>query len=105
MGRTSGHRVSARALLSRLYAKVVDQRTGSGWRIPALDGLRGIAAMMVLVAHTRQRVVPDDSLWWAPVERGGLGGVILFFALSGFLLYLPWLRSEVEHKPAPRFKH
>lgn len=92
------------SLWSRLYARVVDQRTGSGWRIPALDGLRGIAAMMVLVAHTRQACVEDDSLWWAPIERGGLGGVILFFALSGFLLYLPWLRSTVENRPPPRFK-
>jgi peptidoglycan/LPS O-acetylase OafA/YrhL len=43
-------------------------------------------------------------LWWAPIERGGLGGVILFFALSGFLLYLPWLRASVEDRPPPRFR-
>jgi acetyltransferase len=90
--------------LSRFYAAIVDQRTGSGWRIASLDGLRGIAAMMVLVAHVHQRVDPSPSLAWAPLERGGLGGVILFFALSGFLLYLPWLRSEVESKAPPRFR-
>jgi peptidoglycan/LPS O-acetylase OafA/YrhL len=93
-----------RAALTRLYSRVIDDRTGSGWRIPALDGLRGVAALMVLVAHTRQQSVPDDSLLWAPIERGGLGGVVLFFALSGFLLYLPWLRATVEHKPPPRFR-
>jgi peptidoglycan/LPS O-acetylase OafA/YrhL len=92
------------SVFSRLYDRVVDQRTGSGWRLPQLDGLRGIAALMVLVAHVRQRTVPDDSLWWAPIERGGSGGVVLFFALSGFLLYLPWLRAELEHRPPPRFK-
>lgn len=93
----------AKGLVSRFYAAVVDQRTGSGWRIPALDGLRGIAAMMVLVAHVHQRVDEAPSLAWAPVERGGLGGVILFFALSGYLLYLPWLRSDVEGTAPPRF--
>ncbi len=93
------------SVLAKVYDRVVDQRTGSGWRIPSLDGLRGVAATMVLVAHTRQAVVSDDSLAWAPIERGGLGGVILFFALSGFLLYLPWLRSDVEGKAPPRFKH
>ncbi|HEY1546293.1 MAG TPA: acyltransferase [Kofleriaceae bacterium] len=93
-----------RTALARLYSRVVDERTGSGWRIPALDGLRGVAALMVLVAHTRQQTVPDDSPIWAPIERGGLGGVVLFFALSGFLLYLPWLRATVEHKPPPRFR-
>lgn len=88
-----------------LFDLVVDQRTGSGWRIPALDGLRGIAAMMVLVAHTRHATVgDDDSLWWAPIERGGAGGVVLFFALSGFLLYLPWHRATVEGRPPPSLK-
>ena len=93
-----------RDTLGRIYAHVVDERTGSGWRIPALDGLRGVAALMVVVAHTRHQCSRDDSLAWAPIERGGLGGVVLFFALSGFLLYLPWLRSSLEHKPPPRFR-
>jgi peptidoglycan/LPS O-acetylase OafA/YrhL len=93
-----------RTALDRLYRHVVDDRTGSGWRIPALDGLRGVAALMVVVAHTRHQCSKSDSLWWAPIERGGLGGVVLFFALSGFLLYLPWLRSSLEHRPPPRFR-
>lgn len=91
--------------LATLYEYVVDHRTGSGWRLPALDGLRGIAAMMVLTAHVRHAATHEvDDWWWAPIERGGLGGVILFFALSGFLLYLPWLRSQLERRPAPTLK-
>jgi peptidoglycan/LPS O-acetylase OafA/YrhL len=30
--------------------------------------------------------------------------VIVFFALSGFLLYLPWHRAVLEDRPPPRFK-
>lgn len=93
-------------MLRKIYSLVVEHRTGSGWRLPALDGLRGIAATMVLVAHVRSSFAgKNESLWWAPIERGGHGGVVLFFVLSGFLLYLPWLRAAIEGRPGPRLKN
>lgn len=45
-------------------------------RQPILDGVRGLAALMVLAAHVE----------FAPYEGFGLQGVWLFFVLSGFLL-------------------
>ncbi len=49
-------------------------------RIPVLDGLRGIAAIMVVADHT-----------WGWFRGVGASGVWIFFALSGFLLANPFI--------------
>jgi peptidoglycan/LPS O-acetylase OafA/YrhL len=60
------------------------------WRaagfFPALEGLRGIAALLVVLHHTRSRWL------WSWVE--GWNGVTLFFVLSGFLITTLALREE-----------
>ena len=60
--------------------RILDRMHSGGiWRLghrPALDGLRGIAILLVVVAHA----APD-----AGIAPGGLG-VTMFFALSGFLI-------------------
>ena len=60
------------------------------WRaamfFPALEGLRGIAALLVVFHHSR-------SHWlWGWLE--GWNGVTLFFVLSGFLITTLALREE-----------
>ncbi len=49
--------------------------------VPALDGLRGIAILLV-VAHHTGNMIP----WTSGHLRGGALGVDLFFVLSGFLI-------------------
>lgn len=54
-------------------------------RIPALDGVRGFAALMVLFCHFWFWDVWKDR-WWFEVAHSGWLGVDLFFVLSGFLI-------------------
>lgn len=61
--------------------------------IPGLDGLRGIAILLVLVRHgtvaaTGQHETFDGWLTWNPLTPllNGWVGVDLFFVLSGFLI-------------------
>src|SRR5438046_3027905 len=68
--------------------------TGSGFslstgRIPELDGLRGVAILMVLLHHIRLDIVaaPGSMVSYATIPfRLGWSGVDLFFVLSGFLI-------------------
>src|SRR5580704_17034654 len=64
---------------------------------PELDGLRGLAAYVVVVSH----ISNESNLWNGLLGRGGGQlGVMLFFVLSGYLmgaLYLdrPFRAGEV----------
>lgn len=59
-------------------------------RIRQLDGLRGIAVLLVLIAHLAGGVSPHHRPFIAAYHGngggGGLVGVQLFFVLSGFLI-------------------
>ncbi len=62
----------------------------SSKRIPELDGLRGLAILLVLLGHFfgGTIAVPPDSIWvYVPLSlRLTWSGVDLFFVLSGFLI-------------------
>jgi peptidoglycan/LPS O-acetylase OafA/YrhL len=82
-----------------------DPRTagGSGLRFPLLDSVRAIAALSVLVFHAG---------FWSDITLTGSAlapflsrldvGVTIFFVLSGFLLYRPFVRARLEGTPPPR---
>ena len=64
-------------------------------RSSGLDGLRVFAALFVAAFHLKTvsgvGFGPLD-----PVVQGGDSGVYLFFALSGYLLYKPFVRGRVD---------
>ena len=66
---------------------------------PNLNGLRFLAAMLVVVHHTEQiaALLRYPNVWGNPaVEVIGKLGVILFFVLSGFLITYLLLAEEQE---------
>ena len=52
-------------------------------RLPSLDGIRGVAILLVLVSHVEMTANPVLTEWLA---RLGDFGVKMFFVLSGFLI-------------------
>lgn len=73
-------------------------------RSARLESLRAVAALAVLEGHIFGSSVgygksAYDS-WWHRTLFGGGFGVYLFFALSGYLLYLPFARRDLaEGRP------
>ncbi|MBY6413783.1 acyltransferase [Rhodococcus sp. BP-252] len=71
-------------------------------RILGLDGPRGIACLMVLAVHVGGHNSPQTV---ATFKLGLLGqGLVFFFALSGFLIFLPMVRRLFAGKPMPDTK-
>lgn len=63
-------------------------RLREGVHIPALDGLRGLAVVLVILYHCSYHNITDSPLLAGLVRvfRAGWCGVDLFFVLSGFLI-------------------
>ena len=72
----------------------------SAGRIVELDGLRGVAILLVLICHLGAGASPADRRmfeWW----NGGAGGFIgvqLFFVLSGYLITGVLLREHAGNR-------
>ncbi|MGB2720579.1 MAG: acyltransferase, partial [Rhodococcus sp. (in: high G+C Gram-positive bacteria)] len=68
-------------------------------RLVGLDGPRGFACLCVLAVHVGGHYSPQTVLTY---KLGVLGqGLIFFFALSGFLIFLPMVRKLFAGKPMP----
>lgn len=67
-------------------------------RIIGLDGLRGIACIGVLILHVSSHYSPTVTQTFK-IGIGGQG-LIVFFALSGFLLYLPYVNAIAKDRDA-----
>jgi peptidoglycan/LPS O-acetylase OafA/YrhL len=63
-----------------------------------LDSLRGVAALMVLATHVAF-VLPADA-WGRPYQARLEAAFAIFFVISGFLLYRPFVRARLLDKPA-----
>lgn len=74
----------------------------NGHRFPRLDGLRALAAYAVVLTHVAFLTgsTADDGPF-APILARMNFGVTLFFLLSGFLLYRPFVAAALAGRPRP----
>lgn len=81
--------------------------TNSGKFIPEIDGLRFLAISMVLVYHLDGFLMkelqgeyykgPDAYQWLHRIFQNGYFGVELFFAISAFVVTLPFANSYINN--------
>ena len=62
--------------------------------VPALDGLRGVAVLLVIAYHLQ---ILDPRLYARDLPKGGFLGVEMFFVLSAFLITALLLREETTN--------
>jgi peptidoglycan/LPS O-acetylase OafA/YrhL len=70
------------------YGKIAGGPSGRREHLPGLDGLRGIAVLMVMFHHWTFLELSTNrfDLWLGKLLHGGWAGVDFFFVLSGFLI-------------------
>ena len=79
-------------MLSRTFNQIVTKTSSSNIQLDALDGLRGIAVLFVVVAHSSYTgFTPGINF-----QGAGTIGVYLFFVLSSFLLTLPFIIKNYD---------
>lgn len=91
--------------LSKLLQRSL-QRSTSGRFIPVIDGLRFFAIMPVIFLHASTAFLEYSSLydydavgkteWLRVAFLTGGAGVLIFFAISGFILTLPFAKHHLE---------
>lgn len=75
-------------------------------RLGVLDGLRGIAVLLVLWYHVWQiSWLPAPFSWMQFVPETGFEGVDLFFYISGFVIVYPFVKAMIAGDAQPAWSH
>ena len=93
--------------MARTGSADLTSRPSWGRRLVGIEGLRGIAALAVLVHHVTIRLADSDKIGHPLAQIGGwlTHGLTLFFVLSGFLLFRPFATAIVEGRPLPSIRN
>lgn len=70
-------------------------------RFPLIDSVRALAALGVLLTHTATFSGFSPHTWWGALWHNLDLGVSVFFVISGFLLYRPFLAAHTLGAPQP----
>src|SRR4051794_34033363 len=68
-------------------------------RFPLLDSLRAIAVLCVLITHTSFLSGSNEGTWFGPFAARLDVGVTIFFLISGFLIYRPFVNARLNGAP------
>lgn len=70
-------------------------------RVDSLTGVRAVAAMTVVLTHAAYTTGKYTHGYGGLILSRFEIGVPIFFALSGYLLFAPWVRNAAEGKSSP----
>ena len=73
-------------------------------RVASLTGIRAIAALLVMLTHAAYTTGKYTHGYLGLVYSRAEIGVAIFFVLSGFLLFGPWLKAAVAEGPSPSLR-
>jgi peptidoglycan/LPS O-acetylase OafA/YrhL len=73
-------------------------------RFPLFDSLRGLAALAIVLTHVGLASGANFNAPYGAMTARLDVGVTLFFVLSGFLLYRPFVASRFEGRPPIRLR-
>ena len=105
----SRSQTSLSGAVSTFEMKTTKSQKVSKSNIVALDGVRAIAALLVVSLHLNEIAGVPWNLNQNPLATTfavfGRTGVVLFFVLSGFLLFLPYARALLfQEEPWPSIR-
>ena len=70
-------------------------------RVASLTGIRAVAALLVVGTHAAYSTGKYTHGYWGLVGARLEVGVPIFFVLSGYLLFRPWVKSAATGGPPP----
>jgi peptidoglycan/LPS O-acetylase OafA/YrhL len=78
----------------------LEQTSQVDW-VASLTGIRAVAALLVVGTHAAYATGKYTHGYWGLVGARLEIGVPIFFVLSGFLLFRPWVKSAATGGPPP----